>query len=85
MKSVYVELPDTRAVQQFVEALSPLDGEFELVSGQYILDARSLMGIFSLDRSGPIELRIFNDTEENRKAVAPFLAQQAARKEAGDE
>lgn len=75
MRSVYVELPTSHAVQSFVSTITGLQGDFELISGRYILDARSLMGIFSLDLEHPIELKVYNDSEENMKAIAPFVVQ----------
>lgn len=73
MKSVNVCLSSPQAVQTFVEVLSGLDGNFDLVSGDYILDAKSLMGIFTFDLSRPLQLKVYNDTEENMAAIKPFL------------
>ena len=74
MQTVYVKLPTPDTVQDFVERLGDLQGQFDLVHGRYILDARSLMGIFSLDLAQPLELRVHNDTKENMNALRPFLA-----------
>lgn len=74
MKMVNVYLPTTEQVQEFVGTLTSLNGEFELLSGQYILDARSLMGIFSLDLAKPIKLKVYNDSQTNMEAIAPFIA-----------
>lgn len=74
MEHVYVNLSTPGRVQKFVETLTRLPGEFELISGKYILDARSLMGIFSLDISKPIELRVEENTAETMDAVRPFLS-----------
>lgn len=75
MKEVYVSLPGAEAVQRFVGVLNQLGGDFELVAGQHILDARSLMGIFSFDLEKPILLRVYKDTQENLDAIRPFLAE----------
>ena len=75
MQTVKVNLPDAQTVQAFVDTIAPLAGDFDLVTGNFVLDARSLMGIFSLDITQPIELRVQHDTEENMKAIAPFVAQ----------
>lgn len=74
MKEVYVSLPTADVIQRFVGSITALEGDFELVSGRHILDARSLMGIFSLDLEHPILLKIYRDTEANLKAIQPFLA-----------
>lgn len=74
MKSVYVKLETPEKVQEFVHVITGLAGSFDLVENGYILDAKSLMGIFALDLTKPLELRIQKDTEENMQALAPFLA-----------
>ena len=74
MRTVYVFLPTVMTVKRFVEAISSLEGNFDLIDGRYVVDARSLMGIFSMDLSGPIQLRIQKDSEKAMKAVEDFLA-----------
>lgn len=74
MQQVYVSLPSIQQVQRFVKTLTPLAGDFELVSGKFVLDARSLMGVFSLDISQPICLKVYNDSAENLEAIRPFLS-----------
>ena len=76
MKSVYISLPGAEAVQAFVEALAGLDGDFDLVDGRFILDARSLMGIFTLNLEKPIRLDIHSESEATMQALRPFLAQE---------
>lgn len=73
MENVYVYLPDTKTVQAFVHDLAKLDGDFELVSDGFILDARSLMGIFSLDLEKPLKLNIEGDAEQAKKVLAEFI------------
>jgi len=50
---------------------------FDLVSGRYVIDAKSIMGIFSLDLSKPIDLNIHaeNDAEEILQALSPYIVQ----------
>lgn len=73
MKIVKVYLPTTAKVQTFVETLLQLEGDFELLSGNYILDARSLMGIFSLDLTKALRLKVYNDSQKNLDAISPFI------------
>lgn len=73
MKSVSISLPTATQVQAFAEVLTALEGDFDLVSGQYILDARSMMGIFSLDLQHPLQLNIQQDTDDTIKALTPFI------------
>ncbi len=80
MRSVYVNLPSTRAIQNFVSAISKLTGDFELISEHYILDARSMLGIFNLDLTKPVELKIYQDSDATLHALAPFLAEQNEKK-----
>ena len=65
MKSVEIRLSTIADVQEFVSivARSPLD--IDLISGRYVVDAKSIMGIFSLDLLKPIQLQAHGgDTEE---------------------
>lgn len=73
MKSVLIEIPTIEKVQQFVGTVTRLDGDFDLISGRYILDARSLMGIFGFDLSLPITLKIYEDTPETMEALRDFI------------
>lgn len=73
MRQVFIRLRSTEQVQTFVRTLTALSGDFELISGKYILDARSLMGLFSLDLSSPIALRVYDDSAKNLEAIAPFI------------
>jgi len=73
MRTVHINLPTAEAVQDFVVQISSLDGQFDLLSNKYVLDAKSLMGIFSLDLSKPLKLRIENDTEKAMQAIERFI------------
>ncbi len=61
MKEITVSLPDQETIKSFCATVSTLPGDFELVQGRTILDARSLMGIFSLDLDMPMTLRMSSD------------------------
>lgn len=67
MKSIYIKLTTVDDVYTLVKSLLAFDGDVDLVSGRYIVDGRSLLGIFSLDLTKPVEL-IFHD-----EAKAPEL------------
>ena len=64
MESVMINLNSIDDAKRFVELLFHYEGEFDLVSGRYIVDAKSMMGIFSLDLSKPIQLDIHKPNEE---------------------
>ncbi len=58
MKTVQISLNSIDKVKSFVNEITKYDNDFDLVSGRYVIDAKSIMGIFSLDLSKPIELNI---------------------------
>lgn len=61
MKTIKVSLNSIDKVKIFVNSVSKYDSDFDLISGRYVIDAKSIMGIFSLDLSKPIELTIHDD------------------------
>ena len=62
MKTVKISLHSIDKVKAFVNEISKFDCDFDLVSGRYVIDAKSIMGIFSLDLSKPIDLNIHADS-----------------------
>ena len=77
MKSIYITLNSIEKVKQFVNTINTYDSEFDLSSGRYIIDAKSIMGIFSLDLSAPLRLDIYNDDyeEDVKNALKEFIVQ----------
>ncbi|MBR6359511.1 MAG: HPr family phosphocarrier protein [Lachnospiraceae bacterium] len=77
MKTVKISLNSIDKVKNFVNDITKFDSDFDLVSGRYVIDAKSIMGIFSLDLSKPIDLSIHNETQvdEIMKVVEPYLVQ----------
>lgn len=61
MKTVKISLNSIDKVKAFVNEISKFDCDFDLVSGRYVIDAKSIMGIFSLDLSKPIDLNVHTD------------------------
>ena len=61
MKSVSIKLPTIEAVQEFVDTVCEYDVDISLSSGRYIVDAKSIMGIFSLDLRMPITMTVDSD------------------------
>ena len=77
-KSVHVSLNSIDKVKSFVNTLMRFDADFVLTSGRYVVDAKSIMGIFSLDLSKPIELQIDTpeaDSEAILAALEPYIAE----------
>ena len=62
MKTVRISLNSIDKVKSFVNDLAKFDADFDLVSGRYVIDAKSIMGIFSLDLSKPIDLNIHSES-----------------------
>lgn len=61
MKTVKISLNSIDKVKAFVNEVTKYDAEFDLVSGRYVIDAKSIMGIFSLDLIKPIDLNIHSE------------------------
>lgn len=61
MKKVNIMLSTINDVKEFVNAVASFDFDVDLVSGRYAIDAKSIMGIFSLDLSKKIELEAHTD------------------------
>lgn len=61
MINLKIKLDTINAVKEFVSLTNLCPYDIDLVSGRYVVDAKSLMGIFSLDLAKPIELEIFSD------------------------
>ena len=77
MKSIYITLNSIEKVKQFVNTINTYDSEFDLSSGRYIIDAKSIMGIFSLDLSQQITLKIHaeeNELTEILESLKPYIA-----------
>ncbi len=71
MKKMLISLNSIDKVKSFVNDITKFDSDFDLVSGRYVIDAKSIMGIFSLDLSKPIELNIH--AEENVDEILKVL------------
>jgi hypothetical protein len=63
MRKVFITLSSIDDVKVFVNEINLLPCDADLVSGRYTVDAKSIMGIFSLDLSKPIELDIHSDDD----------------------
>ena len=61
MKSVKILLSMAESVKKFVAIVSKYPYDIDLHSGRFVIDAKSLLGIFSLDLSKPIDLNIHAD------------------------
>jgi len=77
MTSVKVSLNSIDKVKEFVNDISGFPADFDLVAGRYVIDAKTIMGIFSLDITKPIDLNIYAEDgiDEILEAIKPYLAE----------
>lgn len=75
MKSVHILLNSIDKVKNFVSTTTHIDGDLDLVVGRYVVDAKSIMGIFSLDLSQPLRLDIHDDEQADTciELLRPYL------------
>ena len=74
MTTTKIQLVGFADVQTFVNTISKFAYDIDLVSGRYIVDAKSIMGIYSLDLTHPIELRAHTeDAEELFAQIAQYI------------
>ena len=77
MKTLQISLNSIGKVKSFVNAISQFEYDFDLMSGRYVIDAKSIMGIFSLDLSKPIDLTIHADEnlDDIMEVLKPYLVE----------
>ncbi len=77
MKTVKICLNSIDKVKAFVNDITKFDSDFDLVSGRYVIDAKSIMGIFSLDLSKDIDLNIHTEDNVNEilAALKPYIVE----------
>ena len=75
MKTVEISLNSIDKVKSFVNEITKFNYDFDLASGRYVIDAKSIMGIFSLDLSKPITLNIHAEADVDKilEALEPYL------------
>ncbi len=75
--TVNISLNSIDKVKAFVNTINKFDSDFDLISGRYVIDAKSIMGIFSLDLSKPIELAIHaeDNAAEILEALKPYIVE----------
>ena len=78
MKTVKISLNSIDKVKSFVNEITKYDYDFDLVSGRYVIDAKSNMRIFSLDLSKSIALNLHADDNEIDKileTLKPYIVE----------
>lgn len=75
MKSLNVSLASINDVKNFVNIVAKYDFDIDLVSDRYVVDAKSIMGIFSLDLTKPIGVNLHTDNaDEIMEELKPYIA-----------
>ena len=75
MKTATIRLSLVENVNKFVNIVGRYPFDMDLRAGRHVVDAKSILGIFSLDLSRPIQLEIYNDDcDELLEEIKPFLA-----------
>lgn len=75
MKSLNISLRSLDKIKNFVGIVSNLDSEIDLISGRYVVNAKSIMGVLSLDLSKDIQMNIYNEKifDDAKKILQDFL------------
>ncbi|WFR54899.1 HPr family phosphocarrier protein [Anaerocolumna sp. AGMB13025] len=64
MKTIQILINSTDRIKEFVSDTSKINADLDLVSDRYVINAKSIMGIFSLDLAKPVRLDIYAEKEE---------------------
>ncbi|MCQ2508982.1 MAG: HPr family phosphocarrier protein [Lachnospiraceae bacterium] len=78
MQTVKISLNSIDKVKSFVNDIAKFNFDFDLVSGRYVIDAKSIMGIFSLDLSNAIALNIHAegaDLDAALDSLKPYMVE----------
>ena len=75
MKAVNIKLSLAENVKTFVNAVNRYPYDMDLRAGRHVVDAKSILGIFSLDLSKPISMEIYADScNDLMEDIKPFMA-----------
>ncbi len=75
MKSINIKLSLAENVKTFVNTVNRYPYDMDLRAGRHVVDAKSILGIFSLDLSKPITLEVYSDEcDDLMNDIKPFLA-----------
>lgn len=74
MKTCEIMLSSINDVKTFVNIVNNYNFDVDLISGRYVVDAKSIMGIFSLDLSKPIKVEVRDENSEKFfDELKPFI------------
>lgn len=76
MYETTIQLDSINDVKEFVNIVMTFPYDMDLISGRYAIDAKSIMGIFSLDLSKPIKLQAHTDDADDLvKAIGKYIVE----------
>lgn len=79
MNEFYIKVDSVDKIKDFVKVTNKIVPDMDLIVGRYIIDAKSIMGIFSVDLTRKICLKIHSDNEkectEIRKKLEKFIVE----------
>ena len=74
MKSVSILLKEAQNIKSLVSIINKYPYDIDLRSGRYVVDAKSILGIFSLDLNKPITMEVYeNDCDDLLAEIKPFI------------
>ena len=74
MRAVNIKLSLAENVKTFVNIVNRHSYDIDLRAGRHVVDAKSILGIFSLDLSRPITLEVYNDDcDDLMEEIKPFI------------
>ncbi len=75
MEALTISLTQVSQVQKFVNTVNKYPFDVDMVSGRYTINAKSLLGIYSLDLNRPLQVLIYSDDcEELKEELREFMA-----------
>lgn len=75
MMTVKILLNSVEKVKKFTSSISNEEVDFEIIEGMHIVDAKSIMGIFSIDLSKPLQLNIHSDDQKILDKIKDFIVE----------
>ena len=69
MFTVKILIKSFDRAKQFIHIVSKLDADMDIICGRYVINAKSIVGIFTIDLSQPVELRIYKDGKDAEMVV----------------
>lgn len=73
MTKIIINLNDFSKAKKFINEVSKFESDIDAIKDRYIVDAKSIVGIFTLDLSKPITVVLHSDNEEETKRFTEVM------------